>query len=104
MIAGPGDYRALAALGRLRANLGRYADAILLYAAGKPAFVVDTYTRYRITNPLLFYQTVNTEPAVRARLGAMVNGSLRRVLGNVTLSALLSHQRSAIMRQISLLQ
>jgi membrane protease subunit HflC len=62
--------------------------------------VVDTYTRYRITNPLLFYQTVNSEAAVRARLSAMVNGSLRRVLGNVTLSALLSHQRSAIMGQI----
>jgi modulator of FtsH protease HflC len=62
--------------------------------------VVDTYTRYRITNPLLFYQTVNSEAAVRARLSAMVNGSLRRVLGNVTLSALLSNQRSAIMKQI----
>ena len=62
--------------------------------------VVDTYTRYRITNPLLFYQTVNSELAVRARLSAMVNGSLRRVLGNVTLSALLSNQRSAIMKQI----
>jgi modulator of FtsH protease HflC len=62
--------------------------------------VVDTYTRYRITDPLLFYQTVNTEAGVRARLSAMVNGSLRRVLGNVTLSALLSHDRSAIMGQI----
>jgi modulator of FtsH protease HflC len=62
--------------------------------------VVDTYTRYRITDPLLFYQTVNSEIAVRARLSALVNGSLRRVLGNVTLSALLSQQRSAIMRQI----
>jgi membrane protease subunit HflC len=62
--------------------------------------VVDTYTRYRITNPLLFYQTVNSEAAVRARLSALVNGSLRRVLGNVTLSALLSNQRSAIMKQI----
>jgi membrane protease subunit HflC len=30
----------------------------------------------------------------------MVSGSLRRVLGNVTLSALLSHQRAAIMHQI----
>ena len=62
--------------------------------------VVDTYTRYRITDPLLFFQTVNSETAVRARLSAMVNGSLRRVLGNVTLSALLSHQRSSIMTQI----
>jgi membrane protease subunit HflC len=62
--------------------------------------VVDTYTRYRITDPLLFYQTVNSELAVRARLNAMVSGSLRRVLGNVTLSALLSDQRPAIMHQI----
>jgi membrane protease subunit HflC len=62
--------------------------------------VVDTYTRYRITDPLLFYQTVSSEAAVRARLNAMVSGSLRRVLGNVTLSALLSHQRPAIMHQI----
>ena len=62
--------------------------------------VVDTYTRYRITDPLLFYQTVSTEGAVRARLNAMVSGSLRRVLGNVTLSALLSNQRAAIMHQI----
>jgi membrane protease subunit HflC len=62
--------------------------------------VVDTYTRYRITDPLLFFQTVNSEVAVRARLSAMVNGSLRRVLGNVTLSALLSHERPAIMKQI----
>src|SRR5271168_3038134 len=62
--------------------------------------VVDTYSRYRITDPLLFYQTANSEIAVRARLSAMVNGSLRRVLGNVTLSALLSHERPAIMKQI----
>ena len=62
--------------------------------------VVDTYTRYRITDPLLFFQTANSEVAVRARLSAMVNGSLRRVLGNVTLSALLSHERPAIMKQI----
>lgn len=69
-------------------------------ASDQKRLVVDTYTRYRITDPLLFYQTVSTEAAVRARLNAMVSGSLRRVIGNVTLSALLSHQRSNIMRQI----
>ena len=62
--------------------------------------VVDTYTRYRIIDPLLFYQTVSTEASVRARLAALVSGSLRRVLGNVTLSALLSYQRAEIMHQI----
>jgi membrane protease subunit HflC len=62
--------------------------------------VVDSYSRYRITDPLLFYQTVGTEAGVRARLASIVNGSLRRVLGNSTLSDILSAKRAAIMIQI----
>ena len=62
--------------------------------------VVDSYSRYRITDPLLFYQTVGTEAGVRARLAAIVSGSLRRVLGNVTLSDILSAKRAGIMIQI----
>lgn len=62
--------------------------------------VADSYTRYRIDDPLLFYQTVGTEEGVRARLLSIVSGSLRRVLGNVTLSDVLSEKRAAIMHQI----
>src|SRR5829696_5662190 len=62
--------------------------------------VVDSYTRYRITNPLQFYQSVGTEAGVRARMSAIVSGSLRRVLGNVTLTDILSTKRGAIMFQI----
>jgi modulator of FtsH protease HflC len=69
-------------------------------ASDQKRLVVDTYTRYRITDPLLFYQTVGSEEAVRARLTAMISGSLRQVIGNVPLSALLSVQRAAIMGQI----
>jgi membrane protease subunit HflC len=62
--------------------------------------VVDDYSRYRIVDPLLFYQTVGSEAGVRARLSAIVSGSLRRVLGNVTLSDILSGKRAQIMVQI----
>lgn len=62
--------------------------------------VADTYTRYRIVNPLQFYQTVGSEAGVRARLSALVSGSLRRVLGSVTLNDILSNKRAAIMVQI----
>lgn len=62
--------------------------------------VVDSYTRYKIIDPLLFYQTVATEDGVRARLASIVSGSLRRVLGNVTLSDILSEKRAQIMVQI----
>jgi membrane protease subunit HflC len=69
-------------------------------ASDQKRLVVDTYTRYRIDNPLLFYQTVNSEEAVRARLAALVSGSLRRVIGNTTLSDILSQKRAEIMHQI----
>lgn len=69
-------------------------------ASDQKRLVVDTYTRYRITDPLLFYQTVNSEEGVRGRLSALVSGSLRRVIGNVTLSDILSQKRAAIMLQI----
>jgi regulator of protease activity HflC (stomatin/prohibitin superfamily) len=69
-------------------------------ASDQKRLIVDTYACYRITNPLLFYQTAASEPTAPARLGALVSGSLRQVIGNVTLSALLSRQRSAIMRPI----
>jgi modulator of FtsH protease HflC len=69
-------------------------------ASDQKRLVVDTYTRYRIVDPLLFYQTVGTEEGVRARLTAMVSSSLRQVIGKVPLSALLSNQRSDIMHSI----
>lgn len=61
---------------------------------------VDSFTRYRIVNPLLFYQTVRGEEFARQRLGQIVNSSLRRVLGNVMLPAVLSDERTAIMAEI----
>jgi membrane protease subunit HflC len=69
-------------------------------ASDQKRLVVDTYTRYRIVDPLLFYQTVGTEDSVRARLTAMVSSSLREVVGKVPLSALLSAQRADIMHLI----
>ena len=69
-------------------------------AADQKRAIVDTYTRYRIVNPLLFYQTVGGEDAVRARLTAMVSSSMRQVIGKVPLSALLSVRRAPIMWKI----
>ena len=62
--------------------------------------VVDAFARYRIVNPLLFFQTVGTENAMRSRLGAIVIASLRNVLGSVPFSAVLTSRRSELMRQI----
>ncbi|MGB0694574.1 MAG: protease modulator HflC [Rhodospirillaceae bacterium] len=63
--------------------------------------VVDTFTRFRIDDPLRFYQAVNNEFQARSRLSDIIISALRRVLGNVTLAKLLSEDRDDIMRQIS---
>ena len=77
------------------------ADAQEVIMLDQRRLVVDAFARYRIVNPLLFFQTVGTEQSMRARLGAIVNASLRNVLGSVPFSAVLSNRRSELMRQIS---
>jgi membrane protease subunit HflC len=63
--------------------------------------IIDSFTRYRITNPLRFYQTVGaTEQGIRARLNSIVSSSLRRVLGNEPLLSVLSTDRARIMTEI----
>ncbi|HWT08669.1 MAG TPA: protease modulator HflC, partial [Roseomonas sp.] len=63
--------------------------------------IVDSFTRYRIINPLVFYQTVGaTEQGIRARLNSIVSSSLRRVLGNEPLLSVLSTDRARIMGEI----
>ncbi|MBR0659954.1 protease modulator HflC [Neoroseomonas oryzicola] len=63
--------------------------------------IVDSFTRYRIIDPLVFYQTVGaTEQGIRARLNSIVSSSLRRVLGNEPLLSVLSTDRPRIMTEI----
>jgi modulator of FtsH protease HflC len=77
------------------------ADATEVIMLDQRRLVVDAFARYRIVDPLLFLQTAVNEQSMRARLGAIVNGSVRNVLGSVPFSAVLSIRRSELMRQIS---
>jgi membrane protease subunit HflC len=61
---------------------------------------VDAYARFRITDPLEFYKTLNTEFNARGRLSAIINSSMRRVLGSTTLVRVLSADRERIMADI----
>jgi membrane protease subunit HflC len=63
--------------------------------------IVDTFTVFRITDPLRFYQAIGPIPDnIRGRLNSVVTGSLRRVLGNNTLQDVLSADREHIMTTI----
>ena len=66
----------------------------------KKRLLVDAVARYRIIDPLLFYQTVRTEDGIRQRLGAVVNAWLRGELGNVTLASMYSEEWNENLRDI----
>ncbi|HXP31342.1 MAG TPA: protease modulator HflC [Stellaceae bacterium] len=69
-------------------------------ASDQKRLVVDTYARYRIADPLRFYQSVGSELVVRTRLASIITGALRRVVGNVALQAVVADKRASIMQQI----
>jgi len=89
-------------------NVVRYDKRILEYdlpieeviAVDKKRMLIDSFTRFKIVDPLEFYKTVGSESNVRNRLNSNVISSLRRVVGTVTLDELLSEERSDIMKRI----
>ncbi len=63
--------------------------------------VVDAFARYRIVDPLLFFQTVNNIFGMEQRLGNIINANLRAVFGDVTLATLLTPERANLMNVIA---
>ena len=61
---------------------------------------VDTYSRFKIIDPLLFYQTVRNELGARQRLESIIDSSVRRVLGKLKLISILSDARQKIIEDI----
>ena len=93
----------------LAQNVVKFDKRILLFdniaeeiiAADKKRLIVDAFVRYKIIDPLKFYQTVRFEAALNNRLGSVVNNSLRAVLGKVPLEAVISDRRELLMQEVS---
>jgi membrane protease subunit HflC len=82
-------------------NLGFNLQEQTIIAADQERLVVDAYARWRIVNPLLFYQAVQTEGAAANRLENLMTGALRRVLGAVEQNDIISSRRGELMRAIA---
>lgn len=70
-------------------------------ASDQKRVVVDAFARYKIIDPLKFYQTVTSQAGVRSRLGPIVDSSLRRVLGAATFEELVRDEREQLMKRIA---
>ena len=61
---------------------------------------VDAFARYRITQPLVFFQRVATVQNANTRLSSFVNASMRNVLAGASFSAIIRTDRAALMNRI----
>jgi len=69
-------------------------------ASDQKRMIVDAFSRFRISDPLLFFQTVRTVNVAQSRLATLINSSLRRVLGEEEFLTVLSGERVSLMRRI----
>jgi membrane protease subunit HflC len=70
-------------------------------ASDQKRLVVDAFARYKIVDPLKFYQSLRSEENVRSRLGAIIESSLRRVLGAATFQDVVRDKREHLMQSIA---
>lgn len=76
-------------------------DSEEVILADQKRLEVDTYSRFKIIDPLLFFQTVRSEFGARQRLDSIIDSSVRRVFGSYELTAILSDARTEIVNDIS---
>src|SRR5215472_12855261 len=71
-----------------------------VFASDQRRLVIDAFARYRITDALRFYQTVNNVEGANSRLSSLLNAALRRVLGEATLIHVVRDERASLMARV----
>jgi membrane protease subunit HflC len=71
-----------------------------VFASDQRRLMIDAFARYRIRDPLLFYQRVSTIDCANIRLSSLLNAALRRVLGEATLIHVVRDDRAALMARV----
>ncbi|MCW5730276.1 MAG: protease modulator HflC [Alphaproteobacteria bacterium] len=69
-------------------------------ALDQKRLLVDSFVRFRIDNPLQFYQAVGDERGALLRLNSLLNSSLRQVLASEDFLTILSGNRAQLMTRV----
>lgn len=90
-------------------NIIRFEDRVLEYdasaakiiTADKKHLVIDNYARWKIIDPLKFYETVRNEFGAQARLDDIVFSEIREELARHTLTEIVSIRREMLMDKVA---
>ena len=85
-------------LDRRMLNLDPQPEEMIL--SDQKRIVVDSFARYKITDPLKFFQTVRNETTFSDRFGRIINAAVRGEIAQYSLTTLLSAERVKIMNAI----
>jgi len=77
------------------------ADARVVVTKDKKNLVIDNFAKWRIEDPLKFYQTMRDEIGAQARLDDIIYSNLRAELGKYTLAQIVSENRAHIMEDVT---
>ena len=77
------------------------AQPASLLTSDKRNLVIDAYARYRIVDPLKFFQRLQTETEAVSRVSDIVNSQLRREVALDTQSEVISETREQVMRRVA---
>ena len=79
-------------------NLDPQPEEMIL--SDQKRIIVDSFARYKIVDPLKFFQTVRNEATFSDRFGRIINAAVRGTIAQYSLSSLLSEDRQKIMSSI----
>ncbi|MEL6856944.1 MAG: protease modulator HflC [Pseudomonadota bacterium] len=81
-------------------NLGLDVPDIEVFASNQEQLIVDAFVRWRISEPLSFYQRLGTQREAQNQLLRFTDTQIRNALGNKLPEEIISGQRSELMDQI----
>ena len=83
-----------------RRNLEIDLNPVELLASDQERLVVDAFVRYRIVDPVQFYEAVRDERGAQIQLQSIMDSTLRDVLGRVETPEIISGKRAQLMEEI----
>lgn len=81
-------------------NLGLDIQGIEVIASDQRRLRVDAFVRWRISDPLRYYQRFRTEDAAQNQLNRITTSAIREALGDVPVPEIISGSRAALMNRI----
>ncbi len=77
------------------------APPIEVIARDQKRLVVDAFGRYKITDPLLFYQAAGSIEVAESRLSVILNSAIRGAVGQMDFASVVREGRAGLMETIT---